>query len=95
MRPAPAVAKFKLKGKFEPTKDRRSMTALLAILHCPHEESGIQLLGRGLNSESLSRTSEAEFVDPESSDLGFQRLARETEFQGGALNAADSSGGLL
>jgi hypothetical protein len=43
----------------------------------------------------LSRTSEAEFVDPESFDLGFQRLAREPEFHRDAPNAADSSGGLL
>jgi len=43
--------------------------------------------------ESLSRTFEAQFIDSESFDLGFQRLARQPESCSGALGAADSACG--
>ena len=45
-------------------------------------------------STSLSRTSETEFVDSESLDLGFQRLARKPKLRSGAFGAADSASGL-
>lgn len=44
--------------------------------------------------QGLLRTFEAEFIDSENLDLGFQGLARQPEFRGGALAAADSSCGL-
>jgi hypothetical protein len=40
---------------------------------------------------SLSRTSEVEFIDPTTLDLGLQRLARRAEFRSGTVNAADSA----